>query len=188
MKKMATFLKTKFLHGWSWNYLNILTKNRTRIFWPISQEPEFGPYVKNQNFGRHGVCARKPITIWSFILDHFQPKLMTKFSEIWKKTHFWPILGPFCRFSGQWESFWKIRLSHAQLHVVFYHHAKNEKKLMIRFLENSRTEVRTYGSTDGQTLFHRTLPATAGVSIKNFDSLPTDWINWKIQFLFSDFD
>ena len=39
-----------------------------------------------------GVCARKLITIWSFILDHFQPKLMTKFFEIRKKSHFWPIL------------------------------------------------------------------------------------------------
>ena len=58
----------------------------------------FGPYFKNQNFGRHGICARKPIRIWSFILDHFQLKLTTKFSEIWTKTHF-------C-FSGQWEFFW----------------------------------------------------------------------------------
>ena len=28
--------------------------------------------------------------------------------------------------------------------------------------------------TDGETLFHRTLLATAGGPIKNFDSLPTD--------------
>ena len=85
----------------------------------------FGPYLKNQHFGRHGVCAGKSIIIWSFILDHFQPKLMTKFFEIWKKPHSWPIFGPFCSFSGQWEFFWKIRLCPTQLHVVFYHHAKN---------------------------------------------------------------
>ena len=40
---------------------------------------------------------------------------------------------------------------------------------MIRFLENSWTDVRTYGSMDGQTLFHRPFRPWPG-SIKNFDS------------------
>ena len=36
---------------------------KLKLFCNLIGQELFGPYLKNQNFGRHGVCARKPITI-----------------------------------------------------------------------------------------------------------------------------
>ena len=73
---------------------------------------------------------------------------MSKFS---KK----PVFGPF------WEKIFsqKIRLCHAQLHMGFL--AKFQKKLMVQFQGNAWAEGRTKSRKDGQTLFYRTLSATA---------------------------
>ena len=43
---------------------------------------------------------------------------------------------------------------------------------MIQFQENARTEGRTERRKDGQTLFHRTLPATAGNPKTNLFFIP----------------
>ena len=117
----------------------------------------FGPYFKNQNFGRHGVCARKTITI-SFILDHFQPKLMTKFCEIWKKPHFLAYFGPFSPIFRAMRIFLKNpalspTTSHGFLSPCQKLGKTNDQ--IPRKLSDRRT--------DGQTLFHRTLPAWPGV-------------------------
>ena len=78
---------------------------------------------------------------------------------------FWSIFLIF----GAKNSFQKIWLCHAQLHMGFQHHAKIQKKLMIQFQENAQTDGRTDeqkdGLKDGQALFYRTLPATARGSI-----------------------
>ena len=101
---------------------------------------------------------------------------MNKFSNNLKKPCFWPILGPFSYFLGQKKFSWKIQLCHTQLHMGFQHHAKIQKKLMIQFKENTQTDGRTEGwkdnrkdrRTDRQTLFYRTLPATAGGPVTGF--------------------
>ena len=101
---------------------------------------------------------------------------MSKFPEIWKKIF---ILGPFCPFSRQWIFFEKSgfrTISRGFLSPCQKLEKTNDqipRKLPDRCM-------------DGETLFHRTLPAMARGPVKNFDSFPTDWINWKIQFLFSD--
>ena len=61
----------------------------------------------------------------------------------------------------------KIWLHHAQLHKGFYHHAKILKNLLIQFQKNTRT--------DGRTLFHRTLPATASGSTN------TTAVDWQLK-------
>ena len=93
---------------------------------------------------------------------------MTKFPNKLKKPCFWSILDPFFPILGQKKLSQKIRLCHAQLHMSFQHHAKFQKKLRIQFQENAWTEGRTEGQKNGQTLFYRTLPATAGGPIKDF--------------------
>ena len=55
----------------------------------------------------------------------------------------------------------------------------------MQFKENARTDRRTEGQTkDGQTLFYRTLPATAGgpinptgvcITCKNMKNIKYDW-------------
>ena len=91
---------------------------------------------------------------------------MNKFSNKLRKPCFWPILGPFSEFWGLKKFSWKIWLCQTQLHMGFQYNAKIFKKLMMQFKENAWTDRRTEGGTegqkDGQTLFHRTLLATAG--------------------------
>ena len=72
--------------------------------------------------------------------------------------HFWPFLVIFARE----DFFQKIWLCHTQLYMAPQHHAKFKKKLMSQSRENLWTNKRTDGRTNGQTLFHRTIPAEAG--------------------------
>ena len=83
---------------------------------------------------------------------------MTKFSNKLKKTLFLAHFGPFFPILGQKKVFPEnLALSHTN-----FYHAKFQKKLIIQFQENAWTE----GRKDGQTLFYRTLPTTAGGPIK----------------------
>ena len=82
---------------------------------------------------------------------------MPKFFNIFKKAHFWPIFP----ILGAKKMFWKIRLCHAQLHMGSYHHANNLEKTN-HTIPRKRLDRRTEGQKDGQTLFHRTLPANDG--------------------------
>ena len=68
---------------------------------------------------------------------------MTKFFNKFKKPCFGSFWFIFPNFGGKKFFFQKIRLCHAQLHVGFQHHAKIQKKLMIQFHENARTDGRT---------------------------------------------
>ena len=81
---------------------------------------------------------------------------MTKFSNKLKKPCFWSILDVFSQFWGK-KNFPRKSGS-----------VKFQKKLRIPFQENAWTEGRTEGQKKGQTLFYRTLPATAGGPIKDF--------------------
>ena len=92
---------------------------------------------------------------------------MTQFSNKLKKPCFWSILGLFFQSWGKTKFPQNIRLCHAQLHMSFEHHAKFQKKLMILFQENVWTEGQTEGQKGEQTLFYRTLTATAEAT-KNF--------------------
>ena len=53
---------------------------------------------------------------------------MPKFFNNFKKPCSWPIFGPCFRFPGHKNFFWKIKICHAQLHMVFQHHAIIQKK------------------------------------------------------------
>ena len=87
---------------------------------------------------------------------------MTKVSNKFKKPWFWSIIGPFSLFLGKKDFLKKIWPCNAQQDFSPQHHAKFKKKLMNQSQENFRTD----GRTDGQTLFYRTLSATAGCPIK----------------------
>ena len=80
------------------------------------------------------------------------------------------IFGPFPQFWGQ-KSF-SIKLScYAQLLWGFWHRSKIQRNLMIQFQENTQMP----GGKDGQTLFHRILPATTmGLTSKTA-------INWHLE-------
>ena len=77
-----------------------------------------------------------------------------------------PIFGPFSPFFGQKDFFQKIWLCQIQ-HMVPKQHAEFQKKLRSQSQENFNKEGRKDGRTelegqkDGQTLIHRTLPATS---------------------------
>ena len=92
---------------------------------------------------------------------------MNKFSNKLKKPCLWPILGSLSQFLEQKKFSWKIWLCYTQLHMVFYNHTKflkswwyNSKKMSAQM--EGQTEEWMERWTDGQTLFYRTLPATAG--------------------------
>ena len=93
---------------------------------------------------------------------------MTKFSNKFKN----PVFGPFwVHFPNFWGK--KIFLENPALSGTtsygFLAPCQNLKKLMIQFKENARTD----GRKEGQTLFYRTLPATAGSPIKMIRSCNT---------------
>ena len=73
--------------------------------------------------------------------------------KIKKKTYRWPIFGPFSQFLGK-NYFSRNSGCLAQLHIGFQHPAKIQKKLMTQFQENARTDGRSEGRKDGQTLFY----------------------------------
>ena len=72
-----------------------------RAFWPISQEPDF-PQVWD-------LCKNTAVNI-NFLYRPNSEKLMTKFSNKFKKPNFGPFL-------GQENFFPKIQLYHAQHHM-----------------------------------------------------------------------
>ena len=74
---------------------------------------------------------------------------MAEFFLKFKKPFFWQFLTYFPNFSMKSSCY-------AQLLKGFWHHAKILRNLMIQFQENTQMS----GSKDGQTLFHRILPAT----------------------------
>ena len=73
---------------------------------------------------------------------------MTKFFKKFKKRQFWTFLAHFPNFLG--KIFFSMKSScYVQLLIVFWHHAKIQRNLIIQFQEN--------------TLFHRILLATVMV-------------------------
>ena len=84
---------------------------------------------------------------------------MTKFFFQFKEPYFWPIFDTFPQFLGQKKFFQKIWLRHAQLDKGCQHHIKMQRNLMIQFQKNTQADSRTECR---QTVFHMTLPATAG--------------------------
>ena len=63
--------------------LKILQADWPRAFWPITQEPDFSQVWD--------VCKNTAVNI-NFIVDQIHKKLITKFSNKFKKPYFWPIL------------------------------------------------------------------------------------------------
>ena len=69
----------------------------------------FSLYLENQIFSAHEVFTECQQTLCSFILNDFQLKVMTQFSDKLKKQHFCAILGPFCPNLGKQEFSQKSR-------------------------------------------------------------------------------
>ena len=69
---------------------------------------------------------------------------MTKFFFKFEK----PIFGPFPQILGQKKFFKKILGCQAQLHEGFYNPGKIQRNLMIKFQENTKTDVRRQEWTD----------------------------------------
>ena len=124
--------------------LKILQSDWLNAFWPISHEPDFSQVGD--------LCNNIAINI-NFFTDQIQRKVMTKFSNKFKK----PFFGSFWPFIGQKKIFLKIWLCQAQHHVGILHHAEFQKKLMSQSKEN----FWTVGLKEGHTLIQRTLPITA---------------------------
>ena len=62
----------------------------------------FGPYLRNQNFLKNGICAGTLQKIQVFVIERIQYKLIVKFKNfsINSKNRFWPLFCPFSRFWG----------------------------------------------------------------------------------------
>jgi len=63
-------------------------KNSDKIYEKNSKIPflgHFGPifrlFPQNKNFAKYGIYPGKPKTLFSFHLNHFQKKIMTKFMK-----------------------------------------------------------------------------------------------------------
>ena len=84
---------------------------------------------------------------------------MTKFFNKFKKLCFWPIFGPFSQFWGQKNFFQKIWLSHTTSYT-FLVPCQNFKKTNDTIPRKCPDRLKE-GQKDRQTLFHRTLWATA---------------------------
>ena len=61
----------------------------------------FGPYLRNKNFPKNGICAGTHQIIYIFIIEQIQQKLMTTFFNKFKKSCFWPVFGSSLQFWGQ---------------------------------------------------------------------------------------
>ena len=99
---------------------------------------------------------------------------MIKFSEIWQKPHFGHLFGPFSLIFQAMRIFLKNTALTSTTSRGFLSPCQKLEKTNDQIpskLPDRRTNLQ---NTDGQTLFHRTLPATTGSPIKNFDLLPTD--------------
>ena len=81
--------------------IKLIQKSCNLIGWE-----NFGPYLRNQ------ICNNV-----NFRYRPNSEKLMTKFSNKFKKPYFWPRFGPFNPFFGQYFCFQKIRLCQAQPHM-----------------------------------------------------------------------
>ena len=76
--------------------------------------------------------------------------------------HSWPFLIHFPSFGGKKDFSRKFWPCHVQLHMGFQHQAKIQKKTNDTNPRKRQAKGRKDRQEDGQTLFHRTLTATAG--------------------------
>ena len=83
-------------------------------------------------------------------MDQIEKKLMTKFSNKFKKPCFLPILDPFSEFLGQKKLSWKIQLCHAQLKYRFLAPCQNLEKINDA-IQGKRPDRRKDGRKEGRT-------------------------------------
>ena len=99
---------------------------------------------------------------------------MTKFSEIWEKRHFLAYFGPFLPIFRAMRIFFKNPALSCTTSHGFLSPCQKLEKTNDQIPRKLPDRCRNLQNMDGQTLFHRTLPAMAGGPIKNSDLLPTD--------------
>ena len=85
---------------------------------------------------------------------------MTKFSSKFKKLCFWPILGPFSQFFGGKKIFLENPALSSTTSYGFLAPCQNSEKVNDTIQRKCPDRWKN-GRMDGQTLFYRTLPATA---------------------------
>ena len=86
---------------------------------------------------------------------------MTKFSNKLKKPCFWPILGPFSQCLEQKKNVQENSVLSRTTSYGFLAPCQNSEKVN-DMIQRKRPDRRKDGWKDGQTLFYRTLAATAG--------------------------
>ena len=104
----------------------------------------FGPYLRNKNFPKYWICAGTQLT---------------KFFNKFKKPCFWPIFPNF----GTKTFFLENPALSCTTSYGFLALCQNSEKTndtIPRKHQDRRTDERTEGRKDGQTLFYRTLLAT----------------------------
>ena len=128
-----------------------LKKSSNLIGWE-----HFGLYLKNKIFPKNRICAGTQQIISIFITEQIPYKSMTKLFLQFKKPYFWHvslILGAkklFPKIFGSvMYSLIRVSTTVLKFRKTYWYNSK-------------RTSRQMAGHQDGQTLFHRTIPAAAG--------------------------
>ena len=139
-------------------YLFVLEK------WLISKKisnliawEHFGLYLRNKIFPRHRICAATQQIISIFIIEQIQWKSITKLFSKFKKTYFWPI-SPIFQAKKVFPR--NLAVTHNLIRQGFLPPCQNSEKPndpILRKHPHRRQDRRM----DRDTLFHRTIPATA---------------------------
>ena len=125
----------------------------------------FNPYFRTKSFPKHGICVGTQQILKVFIIEQIQLKLMTKCFYKFKKPCFWSIwqiLGA-KHFSGKSGSDTHNFIRFSSTMPKF---RKKANDTVPRKCPDRQKDRRTEWQKDGQTLFNRTLSATAYGSIK----------------------
>ena len=133
-------------------------------------------------FSRYGIDGEVSITILFFTLDYFQEKLKTKFFKKSKSPYFGAILGPFCPNLGKNEFYWEKGSCQFLNLPIFYHHAKNQKKINEQFLR--KNPKLTDEQTDRQTCNGDFIRLSVDVGPIFQDCKSIKAINLSLQFFY----
>ena len=125
----------------------------------------FGSYLRNKNFPKYDIYAETQQIIQIFIIQQIQWKLMIKFFINSKSPAFGSFLVHFPNFCGK-TIFQKIHLSQATSYMFlapYQNFGKTNDTIptrMARLTDGWKVWLKVR-KKDGQTIFHRTLPANA---------------------------
>ena len=121
---------------------------------------DFGPYFRKTILNTANDIINKII----FFIEQIQEKLMTKFFNEFKKTQLWPIFSIF----GTRNVFEKNPALSGT--TLFIYNSSTMPKFRKNLWSNpgktpGQKNIQKDGRTNGESLFHRTTPATTGVQL-----------------------